>query len=233
MDIDLHKYNCCDFHKVDKIGVICRGKSLGTIGKYKDNFKNTFVVGQHVESFKMIGKHLENCNIVKIWGSGFHTPCKEEKEICSHYNIRDLQSTLRPHSSERKAYKYKKIQKRYSGILETYPLPINIHNRNERILHKRKLGNGKLSYPTLGLFGVDLASAYKPKEVHIIGLDFYCAPYLTNEKLNANFDKNVERGPNMIEYFKLLCKEETDIKFYLYTCCKIIESEGNLKVIHV
>jgi hypothetical protein len=233
MGITLHKYNCCDFHEVDKIGVICRGKSLGAIGKYKDNFKNTFVIGQHVKSFQMVGKHLENCNIVKIWGSSFHKPCKKEREICSHYNIRDLQSTLRPYSSERKAYKYKKIKTRYDGILETYPLPVNIHDRNKRILHKRKLGNGKLSYPTLGIFGVDLASAYNPKEVHVIGLDFYNAPYLTNEKLNANFDKNVRRGPNMIEFFKLLCKEETDIKFYLYTCCKTIKSEGNLKVTHV
>lgn len=231
--IELHKYVCGDFHNIDRIGVICRGKSLGSIGEYKDNFKNTFVIGQHVESFQIIGKHLENCNIVKIWGSGIHKPCPREVEICSHYNIRDLQSALSPHLSDRKAYKYKKITKRYAGILTTHPMPVAIHDRNKRILHKRKLGNGKLSYPTLGLFGVDLASAYKPKEVHIIGLDFYCAPYLINEKLVPSFSTNVKRGPNMIEYFRLLCKEESDIKFYLYTCCNKIKSKGNLKVINV
>jgi len=233
MSIELHKYNCCDFHNINSIGVICRGKSLGSIGKYKDNFKNTFVVGQHVASFDLIGEHLENCNIVKIWGSMFHKPEKRERWQCSHYNIRDLQSTLSPEVSERKAYKYKKIQKRYKNILKIHSMPIGIYERNKRILHKRNLGNGKLSYPTLGLFGVDLASAYKPKEVHIIGLDFYCSPYLTNEKLNANFVINVKRGPNMIEYFKLLCKEESEIQFYLYTCCNKIKSEGNLKVINV
>ena len=233
MKINLHKYDCCDFSEVDEIGVICRGSSLGQIGSYREHFKNTFVVGQHIKSFELIGKSLTNCNIVKIWGSNFHKPGKKEREICLCYDIRDLQSALSPHLSDRKAYKYKKIKKRYEGILKTHPMPVNIYERNKRILHRRKLGNGKLSHPTLGLFGVDLASAYKPKKVHIIGLDFYCAPYLTNEKLNANFAKNVKRGPNMIEYFQLLCQEESDIQFYLYTCCKKIKSQGNLKVIRV
>jgi len=231
MEVELHRYNCGDFSKKDSLGVVCRGASLRHIEKYKKHFKNTFVVGQHVKSFNMIGDSFKGCNLVKVWGSNFHKPCKIEREQCRKYNIRDLQSTLDPTKSDRKAYKYKKIKKRYDGILETFPMPKNMRDRNSRILHKRKHGNGKLNHPTLGIFSVDLASAYKPKEIHIIGLDFYCADYLVQEKLHAGLTTNVKRAPNMIEFFQLLCAEDKDIKYYLYTCCDKIKSNGNLKVI--
>ena len=170
--------------------------------------------------------------MVKVWGANFHKPGKEERKQCSEYNIKDLQTTLNPLISDRKAYKYRKIQKRYEGILETYPIPSNLREeRNIRFLAKRKHGNGRITYPTLGLFAVDLASAYKPREIHIIGLDFYCTPYFTKEKNNVGMSSNLKRSPNMIEYFKLLCKEEKHIKYYLYTCCNTIKSKGNLEVI--
>ncbi len=83
------------------------------------------------------------------------------------------------------------------------------------------------------MFAVDLACAYNPKQVHIIGLDFYCAPDMVEEKRHISTKKNSPRGPMMIDYFKCLCEEESDIQFYLYTCCKEIKSKGNLKVINV
>ena len=83
------------------------------------------------------------------------------------------------------------------------------------------------------MFGVDLACAYNPKSVHIIGLDFYHAPDFVEEKNHISTKKNSARAPMMIEYFKMLCEEEKDIKFYLYTCCKAIKSKNNLEVIRV
>jgi len=233
MDIKLNKYTCCDFSNVDKIGVVCRGKSLGSIEKYKKNFKNSFVVGLHVESFKLIGKSFKGSNIVKIWGKTNHRPCEEEKNICSKYKIRDMQTTHSPHLSSRKELKYRKAVNAYNDILKVHTMPLNMKDRNNRIIHKRKLGDGKLSYPTLGLFSVDLASAYQPKEVHVIGLDFYCAPYFAKEKANGKNSTNVKRSPTMLEFFKLLCAEDRGITYHLYTCCDKIKSDGNLIVIRV
>ncbi len=235
MEIKLHKYNCCDFHNVDSIGVMCRGKSLGQIARYKKHFKNVFVVGQHYESFKIIGDHVSKSNIVKVWGSNFNKPTRGDRKQYAKYNIRDMQTYLNPLISDRKAYKFKKITKRNKNLLEVFPIPINFTQRNKRFIRKRKnLGNStKLHHPTLGLYGVDLACAYKPKSIHIIGLDFYTAPDFVIEKKHISTFKNFPKGPLMIDFFQLLCREESDIQFYLYTCCKKIKSEGNLKVINV
>jgi len=234
MDIKLYKYNCCDFSKVESIGVICRGKSLGSIGRYKNNFKNTFVIGQHYRSFNMIGDNLLGSNIVKVWGSTFNKPNAGYRKQYAKYNIRDMQTYLDPSFSDRKAYKFKKISKRNEGLMQVFPVPNNFRERNKRFILKRKYRTGEKSHhPTLGLFGVDLACAYKPKSVHIIGLDFYSAPDFVAEKKHIDTSRNAPRGVGMIEYFKLLCKEESDIKFHLYTCCRKIKSDKNLEVTYV
>ena len=234
MNIKLHKYNCCDFNEVDSIGVLCRGTSLGSIGNYKDDFKNIFIVGQHYESFKLIGDYLLGSNMVKVHGSIFNKPSNGYKKQYAKYNIRDMQTYLNPNGSDRKAYKFKKITKRNFGILQVFPIPDNFHERNKRFILKRKHRRGeRLHHPTLGLFGVDLACAYKPKSVNIIGLDFYQAPDFVVEKQHISTSRNSPRGDSMIEYLELLCKEEMDIQFNLYTCCKKIKSSGNLKVINV
>lgn len=234
MDIKLHRYNCCDFSKIDEIGVICRGTSLGKIGEYKEHFKNTFVVGQHYRSFKLIGENLLDSNIVKVWGSTFNKPSKGYRKQYDMYNIKDMQTYLNPLISDRKAYKLKKIQTRNEGLMDVYSIPSDFLNRNKRFILKRKYRRGeRLHHPTLGLFAVDLACAYMPKVVHIIGLDFYTSPDFVEEKKHVATSKNSSRGRGMIEYFRLLCKEESRIKFYLYTCCKKIKSEDNLKVVRV
>ena len=234
MDIKLHKYNCCDFSNVDSIGVLCRGKSLGQIGKYKDNFKNIFLVGQHYESLKLIGDHIDGCNIVKIHGSTFNKPSNGYKKQYAKYNIRDMQTYLDPSLSDRKAYKFKKITKRNHNLLEVFPKPLNFGLRNLRFLDDRKyIVKKTTNHPTIGLFAVDMACAYNPKSIHIIGLDFYCSHDFVIEKLHMSNASNVQRGSGMIEYFTLLCKAEPQINFYLYTCCEKIKSKGNLEVIRV
>jgi len=234
LGITLNKYNCCDFGKVDSIGVLCRGKSLGSIGKYKENFKNIFLVGQHYRSLKLIGEHIDGSNIVKIWGSTFNKPSNGYKKQYAKYNIRDMQTYLDPNLSDRKAYKFKKITKTNHGLLEVFPKPTDFNERNKRFILKRDHRRGeRLHHPTIGLFAVDMACAYKPKQVNIIGLDFYCASDFVEEKRHISTKKNFCRGPSMIEYFVLLCKEEPDIQFNLYTCCRKIKSNRNLNIIRV
>lgn len=228
MNIKLHKYNCCDFSKVGSIGVLCRGKSLGSIGQYKDNFENIFVVGQHQKSFDIIGDHILGNNIVKVWGKTFHKPDKVEKSQCVKYNIKDMQTYLNPLASDRKSYKFKKLGKRHDGLLEVFSLPPNFLKRN-----KGYRSNGKLHHPTIGLFSVDLAAAYKPKEIHIIGLDFYHSHYLVQEKKHISAQSNKNRTKSMMRYFNFVVSKEKDVKFYLYTCCRDIKSTSNLKVIKI
>ena len=232
-NIILNKYNCCDFSKVDSIGVICRGQSLGSIGEYKENFKNIFVVGQHLNSFDIIGKHIADSNIVRVSGATFFKPSKRYLRLYNAYNMRDIQTALDPTKSPRKELKFKKMKETHKGVLEAHPMPVGMLDRNKRFISKKKYGNGKITYPTIGLFGVDLASAYKPKEIHVIGLDFYCVPQLSKECANVSWKKNMAKGDSMREHFNLICEEEKDIQFYLYTCCKKVESTENLKVINV
>ena len=114
---------------------MCRGKSLGSIGKYKENFKNLFLVGQHYRSLKLIGGHIDGSNIVKIWGSTFNKPNNGYRKQYAKYNIKDMQTYLDPHSSDRKAYKFKKITVRNKGLLEVFPKPAYFNERNN--LHSK------------------------------------------------------------------------------------------------
>ena len=227
MGLEMPKYDICDFSKLDSIGVVCRGKSLGSIGKFKEHFKNCFIVGQHIESFKKVGDHFRGSNMVKVHGNTYTKFKKHNRGMDREYNIIDMQTYLVPENSERKAYKFKKICKK-NKWLKVHSHPVEFIDRNRRFLT-----GTKLTHPTLGLFGVDLAAAYKPKDVYIIGLDFYTTPDFIIERMHVPQWKNKPKGEGMIRYFKLLCKEEKDINFHLYTCCKQIKSKDNLKVIRV
>ncbi len=214
-------YSCADFHNIKNIGVICRGISLGKIGKYRKYFKNSLLVGQHVQSFKKVGHHLKNFNLVQVCGG---TIFLTKKKVCKARNIRDLQTGLDPTLSARRKLKFRHVVNKNSW-LSVHPFPENFRDRNAR------LDFGTLSHPTTGLFAVDLAVAFKPKNVFIIGLDFYKAPYFVKEKNQAKV--NPGRGDSMLKYFKALCDIEKDIKFHLCTCYDGMKSNDNLKVIRV
>ena len=139
MSLKLHKYNCVDFGKVDSIGVLCRGKSLGSIGKYKKNFQNIFVIGQHYKSFKMIGEHILGSNIVKVWGKTFNKPSRGYMKQYVKWDIKDMQTTLDPEVSDRKKYKIKKITQRHEQFMTVYYVPLNMCDRNKRFINQRSI----------------------------------------------------------------------------------------------
>lgn len=228
MGIEMPIYGVCNFSKLDDIGVVCRGKSLGKIGRYKEYFKNCFIVGQHLESFKKIGKHFCDSNIVKVHGSVYTKFKRHNRSMDREYNIIDMQTYLDPTLSKRKKYKFKKICGK-NKWMTVYPRPVNFLDRNRKLFPAAP----RVGHPTLGLYGVDLAAAYRPKNIHIIGLDFYYLKDFTEERMQAPHWKNKPKGPFMINYFMGLCKKEKDIKFHLYTCHKDIKSKDNLKVIRI
>jgi len=170
--------------------------------------------------------------MVKVWGNTFNKPSNGYKKQYERYNIKNMQTYLNPSLSDRKEYKFKKIKSRNKGILEVFPIPDNFRERNKRFVSEYR-DDVKPHHPTLGLYGVDMASAYKPNTIHIIGLDFYQAPDFVEEKKHIQLSKNAARGKGMMNYLKALCRVEPDIKFYLYTCCDQIKSHKNLKVIKV
>lgn len=218
INIMLPVYRCSDFSKQDTLGVICRGSSLRYIKKYKKFFVNSFLVGQHIESLKRIGGYIKGYNIVLVSGSIIF---KTNEELCKEFNIVDLQMGIDPDDSPRKHFKYHKTRKK-NRWLTLYPKPKSIRERNKR------LNIDQVSYPTTGIYAVDLACSFKPKNIHIIGLDFYYAPYFTREKYHRPESRG--RGSTMIKYFRALCREEKNIFFNLYTCCDRIESTDNLCV---
>jgi len=222
-------YQCGNASGLDKIGVICRGASLGKIGEYKKHFTYSFLVGQHEESLKIIGKHLKKSKLIQVTGGIIF---KTNPLVCEKYNIIDMQVAMDPTLSQRKAHKFKRNRKK-NRWLKVHPLPSAFKSRNNRFRSKRKVSESPGAYPTTGLFGVDLAASFEPKNIHIIGLDFYCSSYFARERFQVSASKNRGRTAEMIEFFKLLCKTEKDINFHLYTCCNTIKSKENLHIIRI
>lgn len=230
-EIIMPKYKCCDFSEVEHVGVICRGASLKHIGKYKKGFKNCLVAGQYKEAFKKIGKHIKGNNIVRVSGTIVVKPDGYVR-LYDKYGIQDLQTGLPVDESDRRKKRLDKMKTLHAPLsIEVHAKPCNFRSRNRRFCYN--INRNKSSHPTTGLYCVDLAAAFKPKKISIIGLDFYCSNYFAREAVMCSIKKNRGRCESMMEYFLTLCKYEPDIQFVLYTACKKIKSQKNLKVVYV
>lgn len=219
------RYKVSNFRKKEIIGVIGRGSSLGHIDKYHTFFQNSFIAGIHVNSFRIINNFIRGYNFVQVAGSVFPKPYKGLIDFIHDYRIKDLQTSLVVKNPSKKE-RLEKIRKQYKKLLTVHTISLPFMKRNFRFCNN--LVRKRPTHPTSGLLALNLACAFKPKKIFIIGIDFYCSPYFVREKDSSSIGKNRRRKVSMIEYFCELCKYEPKIQFNLFTCCKEIIPTNNL-----
>ena len=220
-------YKIADFESMEKITVLCRGQSVSYIAK-NNNFDACYIVGQFDHTLKSIGKHLAGKKIVQVINK---STIKVNRKIHDKFNVNDIQCNFtgwidRPLSSARKKiYKTVKMKNSWARV---HLAPPGIRER--RVSDK----NGVIKWATTGIYAVDLASFWRPKEIWIFGLDFYAVPYFKKEKVHVAFKKNKGRKKGMLYNFKKIVERDSNISFSLFTKCKDIKSNGsNLMVKYV
>ena len=218
------KYEVPGFDNADNIGVLCRGSSLINLSKVKDLFNCCFIVGQFDNALKKVGKQISKKKIVQIINKCAIQP---DKKVYTKYNITDIQCNFGSYFGEKLPPEKRKL---YNKIKKCNP-DMDIHLVKPAMIEHRP--NNLKSWPTCGVFAVDLASFCYPKTITIIGLDFYHSNYFCKEKIRAGIKSNRKRTKDMILAVYHIVEKNTEIQFNIYTTCKLLKQRKNLMVYYV
>ncbi len=187
------------------LAVLCRGSSLSYVREVCDKFDNCFLVGQFNKSLPKL-QCLKGKNIVPIINK---STIQLSEKLCKKFGIKNLQCTFdgwltRPMSENRRKL-FNKIKKS-NPWLSVYEAPPGIRERR-----------GDVDWCTSGIYAVDLAAFYQPKEIIIVGLDFYDSGYFVKEKVHVSIKKNRSRRKEMMSMMSRIIKRDNNIQFKIYT----------------
>ena len=209
-----------DFHNLDKLALICRGGSAIYLETHND-FSHCFVVGQIDNLMTSIGSRLIDRKIVHIINK---VSIVTDKTLYERYRIKDIQCNFgnKPDNtlSEGKTALYKKVCSKNKHA-KVHLSPVEVQRRKTTATQ---------TWVTTGLFAVDLAAFFQPKNLYIYGLDFYDSDYLAREKINTSIAKNRRRADEMVKNFLAIFKRDKDIKVTLFTYSDRVKSQNNVTV---
>lgn len=214
-------YSCGKFDNLESIGVLCRGSSLKMLEQASKEFDHCFLVGQFDVALSRIGKFVLGKKIVQLINK---STIQTNKYTCDKYDIKDIQCNFdgwldREMSDGRKDLLNKIKHKNKWAVV--HPAPPGIRERR----------GDKIDWVTTGIFCIDLACFLQPKQITIIGLDFYESDYFVQEKVHVPLKKNKDRRKEMLKMFRLITERDSDIQFNVYTHSKTLKTTNNIKAI--
>lgn len=219
-------YTSKDFYSSDTIAVIARGAS-SIHSRKVNNFEDCFLVGQFTNALKNedMKEALKSKNIVQIVNK---CTIKTDKETCKAFNILDLQCNFAPDAdgskkgslSPGKTAVYEKIV-RVNQHLKVHLGPLGIKERRVR---------PPKTWATTGLYAIDLAAFFQPKEILIFGVDFYESGYLARERKNVSIKSNRGRKKDMQDNLYGIARRDSKINFHIYTSSNSLKGSENLHV---
>lgn len=216
-------YSCGDFGKAGSIGIVCRGLSAGHLKDIIHEFDYCYIVGQFDKSLLKLGKLIRDKKTVQIINKCTTTL---NKKLYKKHNILDVQCNFDgwknkpPSPSKMKLYRKVKKNNPWASV---HLAPPGIRERRY----------SDWWWATTGLFAIDLASFWRPKDIWICGLDFYQSEYFAKEKLHVGIKKNAKRSKIMMKNLYEIVKRDSDIKFHIFTKSTKIENRENLEVTNV
>jgi len=215
-------YSIKDFYCSDRIAIIARGASAAYVCQEND-FDDCFLVGQFVNAFKdeQLAKCLLCKNIVQVVNK---SSIKTDRPTCERFNILDLQCNFAPDKkgnlSPAKTRVYNRI------VSKNRHLKVHLGPRG---IKERRVKPPK-SWATTGLYAVDLAAFFHPKEIWTFGVDFYESGYFSQERIHVSIESNKKRKKDMIKNLYGIVRRDSDIDFHVYTSSNSLESMNNLYI---
>jgi len=220
--------------------VILKGGSIKELGKIYKNFTDCLIVNKFDEELDLIGKYLKDKNIVHLVNKS--KTAILSKDNYQKYNINEIllykDSTLKDYELFLKIYRMKAMG------LKTVFLPKNLLEKSGDLFGKNghyKINNKKYNldftkkFPSTGFLAIYYAlKVIKPKNLWIIGLDFYQKDYLVRRSWNTPINvmqKKMEKinGHNIIETW--ISKFPNTI-FNIHTYFDGFNQQKNLRLYH-
>lgn len=227
----ISRYRDVDFYNADSIGIIGRGPSVYRLDLCYKKFNHCYLTGEFNNTLYKIEKYLIGKEIVLCTMQQFRYRTSEQN--CKKFNIKNIQI-----SSQEGTIGHRKCIKKLSD-LKVIGFTKKHYKIVDRINKNNQVKDGSIF--STGMLSVISALYFNPKDIYIIGLDFYdksVKPYFVKENMD---DPHVERinfsikglREGMLESIRSIRDLFPNINLHLYTTYSGIRSRNNLNVRYV
>jgi len=211
---------------IANFGIILKGKSIEKLPQIANEFSDCFIVNNFDPEIEAIGNYLLNKNVVHFASRQMTTPLQSENY--KKLNIKEIQLTKSSVLNDR-GYLYA-ISHYHSLGLRTVFLPkeiIRISKNLFGLVFKKKFGNTGL----LAIYYV--LTVIKPRNLWIVGLDFYQADYLVRRSYNTPIEAQREKMKQIkaVEVVQNWIKEFPNVNFNIATYFDGFEPQHNLNIL--
>lgn len=208
------------------IGVIARGPSVYRLDLCVRKFKCCFLAGEFNDTLDFISPFISKYSIVLCIMQEYRY--RTTKERCNKYGIKHIQ-LRHPEGSDLLS----KYRNKFSDLFV-----YGCNKWHYDLLEK--IDSNNIIFST-GLAGIFFSLFFEPKNIYIIGIDFYDRtrkPYYRKEDHDLSYQKCAEESVkitrnNMIDMFYKMTNISQNTHFYIYTTYKKIKSKKNLSVKYV
>jgi len=227
---------------LNSFGIVLKGSSVKSIPDYADKFDHCFMVNnfdRNIDNknseWETVSPHLKGKNIVHFVNRLTTAPLL--KEHYEELNIKHIQlSKMKMDDALRIVVPYYEDE---CG-LECHFLPEQALKYNDYFDDKFYMKPGDSNYrakhPNTGVLSVVFAAELlKPKDLWVIGLDFYQSDYLFRRPWQAPLDNQQlkMRNTDMVGHFVDVVKRNPDVNFHLVTKATNVPEMDNLEIFKV
>jgi len=219
-------------------GVICKGRSLGRLHLVSDGFMTCFIVNHFERELKEFAHLLKEKNIVQFVNR--RGTIRMSAETYEQFGIKTVQYNLpeliNGHPTSEVDKKTKKRLKEYGEFgLKLYYLPQRLLDWNKWFEpFENYPGEYMWKHPNTGIQAcIYAAEVIHPKDLYVVGLDFYQDDYLFRRDVCNPLkvqQKKISRV-HMIEHFEWVLEMHGDINWHIVTNYKNLKHGEHVRLL--
>lgn len=223
---------------MDNFGVICKGKSLERLTLVSDNFTDCFIVNYFEKELEKFSNIFQSKNIIQFVNR--RGTIRMPKRIYEKFNITELQYNLperiKGQKTELVDKKTKKRLREYSEFnlkLNFLPEELLVWNKFFRP-YENYPNEYTFKHPNTGIQAcIYAAQIVRPKNLYIIGLDFYQDDYLYRREVcnPLKVQQKKMKRCHMIEHFEFVINSFIDINWFIVTNYKRLKHKDHVKLL--
>jgi len=198
------------------LGILLRGQSLKKLDLIINRFDNCFIVNDFKVELSFCEKLIKGKHITHFVNSMMSASLYEKQY--KRLNIKDIQFAFTKKHLNNWKKKIKTVEKHYKSMgFKIEYIPNKYYEEGLRI---RNTGMVSILYTS---------EIIKPKNLWIIGLDFYYSNYMV--KKNASHHLNKSKEIDLYGSFIKIVEEHPKINYHLLSCHKKFPKLSNLNII--
>lgn len=200
---------------IENFGVLLKGGSLDKLQKYKNKFKDCFIVSDYDDELAVLSNFLKGKNIIHFRNRERVSTLTKENYL--KFNIKHVQlgQVLRwTHIELIRSY----LDYKFMNIgLTVHFLPECMRKFNDDFDDQYRL-----KFPNTGILSILFAlEIIKPKNLWIFGLDFYAVDYFTKQLKNPNDQNPISKRNDKMNRLSLDTYIKNTFKVYEKTSINI------------